>query len=657
VLPVGLIAGPRPREHRALPRSPGPVDRAPRPCRGAPAALLPQHHPPQANPPDRAVRVGRAPRRRAGVCPPKAHCGTAFRSRIAGSSSRVATPSRFDRRPRSNHPIFRAPDPLKSLLIPGLAVLTDLRKVSLSALHVAHRGLIMGRRTSVAFTAILLITRAAAASDEDARSYLSFVEKGAAASGNVVVRLDPERESPAGWRVQWLLVLRSPSGLELPIGYLTDTRGSRPEITLRLPPGVHRIEARRELPRRVDIFTGGMGAWDLTRMDWEPPTRKLDTVASASVKVAGGDAHHLIFKYDEPIIAKADDGQAEILIARRTRFELSRVAPANLPSWEPLPYPLLKQANLGSLNQKHLVAATAKNGPLVEAILEGVKKLDRATWAELLQGDGRLNWSQAHILARIADDTMVEQILKSLKRNLPGDDLPTLWLLGATRSAAAVPVLLDALKREWIRDRLHALYSLARIGDKQATPTLLHLLSDTKCEKDVRAAVVVLDFGESLTIALEKVSTGTGQYVYSEPKEYEILPFSCVRDGAIYALGQIGDPKAVDALLAQLAHKSSNCLVIDQALAHFPEKRVATALANTLHDRDEGLVLGAIAALQFMRATDTVDQLRTLANETKNPTLKKLAEGAIGTLTAPPDSNSKPKAPRSPKAGRPAKGP
>ena len=52
--------GPRPRKHRALPPSPGPVDRAARPCRGPAAALLPRHHPPQANPPSRAVRVGRA---------------------------------------------------------------------------------------------------------------------------------------------------------------------------------------------------------------------------------------------------------------------------------------------------------------------------------------------------------------------------------------------------------------------------------------------------------------------------------------------------------------------------------------------------------------------------------------------------------------------
>ncbi len=106
--------GPRPREHRALPPPPGSVDRAARPRRAPAAALLPQHHPPQADPPGRAVRVGRASRRRAGVCPSRAHCSLAYGFRVAGSSSRGALPSKFARSLGSSLPLFRTPDPLES---------------------------------------------------------------------------------------------------------------------------------------------------------------------------------------------------------------------------------------------------------------------------------------------------------------------------------------------------------------------------------------------------------------------------------------------------------------------------------------------------------------------------------------------------------------
>jgi HEAT repeat protein len=197
--------------------------------------------------------------------------------------------------------------------------------------------------------------------------------------------------------------------------------------------------------------------------------------------------------------------------------------------------------------------------------------------------------------------------------------------------------------------RLHALYSLARIRDKEATPALLRALSDRGCLEDAGILQIQMDFGLPEIVALNKASM---------VRPYELLPFSCVRDGAVYALGQGGDPQATNALLSLLSDgKASIRFAAVLALAHYPEKRIVAVFIEKLHDKESGIVVAAITALNCMKAMEAVDPLRALASETKDELVKKLAEGAIDALTKPSTTTPRPakkRMPIEPKQGRPS---
>jgi len=183
------------------------------------------------------------------------------------------------------------------------------------------------------------------------------------------------------------------------------------------------------------------------------------------------------------------------------------------------------------------------------AVTLGITKNKRAVeplvWA-LNDEDSDVRAAAARALGMIKDP----RALKSLKQALSDEcwvvRYATVWALGTFRDPKLLETLVEHLKNEGDETvRWELTRSLGKIGEP-AVPTLIQLLKDEDWQVREMAA---LSLGKIKNVrAVEPLIT----LLEEEPNQ----PInSCVRRRALWALGEIGDARAVSKIMLFLRHK------------------------------------------------------------------------------------------------------
>jgi HEAT repeat protein len=180
-----------------------------------------------------------------------------------------------------------------------------------------------------------------------------------------------------------------------------------------------------------------------------------------------------------------------------------------------------------------------------------------------------VQFAAAWALGRIPDPRAVEPLIEVLTTNVDrGVGERSAEALGYIADRRAVPSLIAALGDENLRVRDRAAFALGLIGDRAAVEPLLAMLNDPAYEEPYQG-IRPGDFRLTGKGCIRRLG-GDNWSVVQEYRGY--------RPSAALALGLIGDPRAVDALVALLKKEPWLRDPAVKALAAIPDIRTIEAL-------------------------------------------------------------------------------
>ncbi len=230
----------------------------------------------------------------------------------------------------------------------------------------------------------------------------------------------------------------------------------------------------------------------------------------------------------------------------------------------------------------------------------------------------KTRWQAAQALGELGDPRAIEPLIEALEDTNQWVRIVAAEALGQLRARQAVEALILCLDDPSIWVRRAAVVALGEIGDPRAVPPLVERLlhhPSTEWPVELRdvAARALGRLGppalEALTAALE-----------DEDK--------WVRQAAVRALGQMGNPQAADALIAVLdSDEPWLRSAAVQALARIPDARAVRA---ALRSEEAPRAFGMLIALNEMDSS--VARWLTAALEDPDPQIRARAAYALGQM-------------------------
>ncbi|MDF1579167.1 MAG: HEAT repeat domain-containing protein [Desulfuromonadales bacterium] len=233
--------------------------------------------------------------------------------------------------------------------------------------------------------------------------------------------------------------------------------------------------------------------------------------------------------------------------------------------------------------------------------------------------------------ARSGDQQATEQLVTLLghtENNLNMQAYKILLDLGKK----AAPALIKEIDSDSSERREHVIAALGTLQVRAAVPEISAVLANTKSGRRYIAAWALGEIADpagipALIAALDDPDHQVRRYATRSliklnraavPPLLDVLSAGSVRAvaGAIRALGDIGDQRALDALLQQLSgeHRSEAIL----ALGKLKDRRAAAAMISALDDPDWRIRMNAAMALGPLGGPAAVESLRkTLEDEVR----------------------------------------
>jgi HEAT repeat protein len=476
----------------------------------------------------------------------------------------------------------------------------------------------------VLIAAIPLIGVGVPVAQEEKTVYWSLMpETSSAPSGHLLVRIPAARVAPSEWNLNWYLYIYTPKGLRLPLGCIEDrsSLGDGSRIVLKLPPGTHRIEITRPAPSKEGM--GSMGAFVLEKGKWTPWDRESIFVGRVDALVLANQVRILDIKYRNPQAMSKTEGKTttRVFVWENLALAPSIGQAADLPKKNPKPYPLMQDISLKALDQPHLIAGLkAEEGkdfaeiallhvqkPQLEPILTGLS--DKSI---------TLSWRLARVLVAARDPRAVPVLTGILqdRRSESKGRAPAAWALGELGDARPLDALKAALHDPEAMVRNYAVLALGQLKEPGTVPRLIEATRDTSGYTSV---VILITKGESPGFLFV-----TDQGVFP----IEPIPFYVVRMNAIYALGQVGDPAAVDPLIGFLTdHDLPVRLVALQGLGNYEGAKVIEALKSKLSDQQSVRFI-AVHLLAKRGDASVLNSLDKLAKEDPDADVREAAKEA-----------------------------
>ena len=456
-------------------------------------------------------------------------------------------------------------------------------------------------------------------------------------AGHIVVRISPARTAPDGWEMTWFVSVYSPKGCRLPLGNLEDTRelGDASRMVLKIPAGRYRLEVTRPAPSVT-----GMGHFDLAKGRWISAVQDAMHAGTAEVIVEPGKVKIVELSCQNPQVSSTKEGDRTktLHLWQNFRMAVSDGQESDVPPRTPVPYPLTRNTSLTALDYVNLVDGLKdKDTKTVagQALLRVVKPDAGPLLAGLDARSLEMDWYVARVLVQSADARAVSSLSAILRerRGYSWQRAAAAWALGELGDARGSEPLIGALHDPEILVRNYAVLALPKLKNADVFSTLVEATRDTS---EPSRGQTLATLGEVPRV-----------YLLSEGATHldEILPIPnyAVHLNATYALGQLGDPRAVDPLLALLHHKDERVRrEAITSLGHYRDPRVVEGLRSRLNDEQATRWL-AIQVLGIVGDESVVETLNALAKNDPDKLVREAAAEAVKKLSRKPTPTPPPK--------------
>lgn len=475
----------------------------------------------------------------------------------------------------------------------------------------------------ILIVAIPLIGVAGPAPQEEKPTYWSLVAgTGGVPSGHLIVRIPPGRVAPSEWDLKWFVSIYTPKGLRLPLGCIEDGErvGDASQVILKLPSGTYTIEITRPPPSNKP-----MGVFDFEKGKWIPSDQEAIFVGKVSVPLQENQVQIISITYRNPQAMSKKEGNSTTHLYTWDNFSLvpSGGRAADLPQKDPKPYPLTQGISLEALDRTQLVAGLKiKEGrEFAEmALLHLQQPPLEPIFAGLSDKSITLSWPLARVLVNTRDARAVSALAGVLqdRSNEAQGRAPAAWALGELGDARGLEALKAALHDPDIMVRNYSVLALGQLKAPGVVPFLVEATRDTEGYTGGEVFVTLVE------------SPGIYYLTENQSALFAIkpIPSFTVRINAIYALGQVGDPGAVDYLIGFLADEDSQVrLVALQVLGNYDGPKVLEALKSKLIDQQSVRFI-AVHLLAKRGDASVLDSLDKLARHDPDALVREAATGA-----------------------------
>lgn len=279
--------------------------------------------------------------------------------------------------------------------------------------------------------------------------------------------------------------------------------------------------------------------------------------------------------------------------------------------------------------------------PSYEAICEIGKPAVDPLIKALKDDNPSVRSSAASALGTIGDPKATDPLIKALKDNDRGVRIAAARALGELNDKRAVEPLIESLKDKDPEVRVYVAESLGYLKAQKAVEPLIELLKDEN-ETVVYGAVISLGqlkdsrATEPICEVMSRyiISPGTTFMVSStNPGIPEISGNPDILGGAVTALGEIGDPRAIDTLLGLLADKEHGPSVAE-TLGSFKSEYVFGKITKLLDSKNPITRTNAIAVFEYIQDPAAVPYLIKMLDD-EVPGVRRETASALGFFKKP----------------------
>ena len=280
--------------------------------------------------------------------------------------------------------------------------------------------------------------------------------------------------------------------------------------------------------------------------------------------------------------------------------------------------------------------------PSYEALCETGKPAVDPLIKALKNDNPSVRSSAASALGTIGDPKATDPLIKALKDKDTGVRVATARALGELKSQKAVEPLIEALKDQDPEVRMYVASSLGFLKAQKAVEPLIELLKDEN-ETVVNSAVISLGqlkdprATEPICEVMSRyanVHPGTILTVsYNNPGNPEISDSPDILGGAVTALGEIGDPRAIDPLLGLIADKELGPSVA-YTLGSFKSEYVFGKITKLLDSKNTITRTNAVAVFENLQEPAAVPFLIKMLND-QVPEVRRETAFALGFFKEP----------------------
>jgi HEAT repeat protein len=457
---------------------------------------------------------------------------------------------------------------------------------------------------------------------KEKKIYQTLLPKGSSAPhGHIIVQVPKTRKAPTEWNMGWFVSTYTPKGYRLFLGMIKDTvqLGKESKMVLKVPCGTYKIEITR-LP---DVgLSQKKGFFDIEKGEWVPPNSEPVYIENIYISIKPDQIKLIEINYENPRVhSKSEKKDRKKILYTWENFRLLERDGENeiLPPGKPRVYSLIKYAAFEDIDQSHLIEALKENNfsPAFGALLN-IKELDNDLVISALKNKPlKLTASFGKILVKARDKRAVDVLIKILEDGPENMRYIAAWTLGEIGDNRAAEALRKALKGQSIIVRNYSVNALAKIKDQRAVDTLVEATKDNSCLD----GFIAVPSGYEIP---RKMFWKKGMKGWEEALP---IPHWCIRNNAIYALGRIGDIRALDTLL-NLINDPEDIVrfYVIGALSNYKDIRVTAALIDALKHSGEARWLAvqvlakigddkALAPLLALSRNDTDEMVREAAKQ------------------------------------------
>ncbi len=351
-------------------------------------------------------------------------------------------------------------------------------------------------------------------------------------------------------------------------------------------------------------------------------------MSDTKVTIDGGQVAVIELLYSNPRLhegTRQSDERVSIYTWENFTLRTRNGSSQEVPKGPPELYPPMKYASFSDIGESHLLAAI--NDDPYTAMAGALLRLKNINIGSLLvaldNGSVKLTGSVARVLAHARDPRAVRPLSRILQSSSEEGRYLAAWSLGEIKDTSATKVLIKAIGDGSVLVKCYAINALAKIKDKRALEALVSVSS-------VSTRVKGHIFGLADTELPTKV-------ILDEKFEYvgQILPipYYSVRQNAIYALGQLGDPGAIEPLVKLLKNKDARLLAVE-ALGNYRDQRAVDALISALDD-DQTIRWMAVHMLGRVGDARVLERLTGLSRSDPDSMVRAAAKMVIEKMKKP----------------------